>query len=336
MSDNSSRKPMFDLGVFARRGQGTLSNAEVIALVLSGLWLVMAVIFFFLVRDAGPQEPDPVRGLLVVLAVVMPIALIWIAAIAATSARIVKDEAARMQAAMDSMRQTAVAQQQMSGMSIKTSLEKRIDQLMAAQRETDAVLATFTSSRDGSALEGTGSEAPPALRDVQAELGLITDAPTEAPLSVEDFISALNFPKTAEDVAGFRALRRAMKDHRASQLVQAAQDILTLLSQDGIYMDDLTPDRARPEVWRKFAQGERGRAIAGLGGIRDRSGLALTAGRMRQDHIFRDTAHHFLRKFDQVFSQFAEHASDAEIAAVADTRTARCFMLLGRVAGTFD
>lgn len=57
---------------------------------------------------------------------------------------------------------------------------------------------------------------------------------------------------------------------------------------------------------------------------------------MRQDNIFRDTAHHFLRKFDQIFSQFAEHASDAEIAALSDTRTARCFMLLGRVAGTFD
>jgi len=28
--------------------------------------------------------------------------------------------------------------------------------------------------------------------------------------------------------------------------------------------------------------------------------------------------------------------TDAEIAAMADTRTARAFMLLGRVAGTFD
>ncbi len=34
-------------------------------------------------------------------------------------------------------------------------------------------------------------------------------------------------------------------------------------------MDDLRPDRAKPEVWRKFAKGERGRTIAGLGGVRD-------------------------------------------------------------------
>lgn len=338
MSDNSTRRPIVDLGVFARRGNGTLSNAEMIALILSGLWLCAAVIFFFLVGDSGPQQPDPVRGLLVVLAVVMPIALIWIAAMAATSARIVKDESARLQSAMDAMRQASVAQQQMSGMSIKSSLEKKLDELVAAQRETDAVLATFASSRqreDGAPL---AEPAPMPQPDpaIQADLGLVSDAPDARPLSVEDFISALNFPKTTDDVAGFRSLKRAMRDHRASQLVTAAQDILTLLSQDGIYMDDLAPDRARPQVWRMFAEGERGRAIAALGGIRDRSGIALTAARMRQDHIFRDTAHHFLRKFDQIFSQFAEHASDAEIAALAETRTARCFMLLGRVAGTFD
>ena len=119
-------------------------------------------------------------------------------------------------------------------------------------------------------------------------------------------------------------------------MIQAAQDILTLLSQDGIYMDDLRPDRARPEIWRSFAQGARGRSVAALGGVRDRSSLALTAGRMKQDPIFRDTAHHFLRRFDRSFAAFEAEADDADISALADTRTARAFMLLGRVAGTFD
>ena len=52
--------------------------------------------------------------------------------------------------------------------------------------------------------------------------------------------------------------------------------------------------------------------------------------------IFRDAAHHFLRRFDQTISGFAERATDADLAALSDTRTARAFMLLGRVAGTFD
>ena len=101
-------------------------------------------------------------------------------------------------------------------------------------------------------------------------------------------------------------------------------------------MDDLIPDRARPEIWRKFAAGERGGAIAGLGGIRDRSSLALTSARMRQDSIFRDAAHHFLRAFDRTFSGLADTLTDQDIAALAETRTARAFMLLGRVAGIFD
>ena len=57
---------------------------------------------------------------------------------------------------------------------------------------------------------------------------------------------------------------------------------------------------------------------------------------MRQDPIFRDAVHHFLRKFDQTFQAFEKSASDADISAVSETRTARAFMLLGRVSGTFD
>ena len=101
-------------------------------------------------------------------------------------------------------------------------------------------------------------------------------------------------------------------------------------------MDDLEPDHARPEIWRKFAGGERGKPVAALGGIRDRSSLALASGRMRQDTIFRDSVHHFLRTFDQIFSQFEKSATDQNIVELAGTRSARAFMLLGRVTGTFD
>ena len=118
--------------------------------------------------------------------------------------------------------------------------------------------------------------------------------------------------------------------------MQSSQDVLTLLSQDGIYMDDLRPDRSRPEVWRRFARGERGRAVAGLGGVRDRSSLALATGRMREDTVFRDSAHHFLRLFDKMLAGFEPDATDEDLVALAETRTARAFMLLGRVAGTFD
>jgi len=181
---------------------------------------------------------------------------------------------------------------------------------------------------------------PKAAAPAEAEQPrLALGTPAEAlapPVSRDDFIRALNFPETESDRDGFRALRLALKDHRSAGLVRSAQDVLTLLAEDGIYMDDLSPDRARPEIWRRFARGERGRTVASLGGVRDRTSLALTAGRMRQDPVFRDAVHHFLRKFDHGFAGFEPEASDADIVALSETRTARAFMLVGRVSGTFD
>jgi hypothetical protein len=156
------------------------------------------------------------------------------------------------------------------------------------------------------------------------------------PLATADFIRALQFPESPDDKAGFRALRAALDDRNVAKLIRAAQDVLTLLAQEGIFMDDLKPDRARPELWRRFAQGERGRGIAALGGVRDRASLALTAGRMREDAIFKDAAHHFLRSFDRIFQEFEKAASDSELSDLAETRTVRAFMLLGRVTGIFD
>jgi hypothetical protein len=57
---------------------------------------------------------------------------------------------------------------------------------------------------------------------------------------------------------------------------------------------------------------------------------------MREDAVFRDAAHHFMRTFDKVFQEFEKTATDAEVVDLADTRTARAFMLFGRVAGVFD
>jgi hypothetical protein len=57
---------------------------------------------------------------------------------------------------------------------------------------------------------------------------------------------------------------------------------------------------------------------------------------MREDAIFRDAAHHFLRRFDQMLVAFEPQATDEEIAALSETRTARAFMLVGRVTGAFD
>ena len=323
-------------GVYSRPNDGGISNIELIAAALSAVWLLGSAIFFLMLPS--DQQPDTggagLRFLMTMLAIFMPVGMIWVAATAARASRVMREESKRLQAAIDAIRHAYIAQQQGQNLGADATVARKLDAIAAAARKTASTLATFQSRRDASTRL---APLKPAVVDDQPALALGTSAADMTPpLSHEDFIRALNFPETAEDTEGFSALRFALKDRNASQLVQASQDVLTLLSQDGIYMDDLRPDRARPEIWRQFAQGARGRPIAALGGIRDRSSLALTSARMKQDPIFRDAAHHFLRRFDRAFAAFEAEASDADISALTDTRTVRAFMLLGRVAGTFD
>lgn len=323
------------LGLYDKPQQAAITSIELVAIALSVIWLLGSAVFF-MTGSAGAGA-DSLRFLMTMLVIFMPVGMIWVAATAAKSSQVMREESLRLQAAIDAIRQAYIAQNQGNNMGAESSVARKLDEIAAAARKTETTLATFTSSRreDSVPVKPTTPE-PKSTEDQPAlELGTRSEDMTP-PLSSEDFVRALNFPETAEDEEGFAALRRALKDRSAGKLIQAAQDVLTLLSQEGIYMDDLRPDRARPEVWRHFAQGARGKTIAGLGGIRDRSSLALTAGRMKQDPIFRDAAHHFLRRFDQTFAAFESSATDSEISALADTRTARAFMLLGRVAGTFD
>lgn len=312
---------------------------EIVATVVSLLWLIVSVVFFLVLEPAAGNPGVVLHFVIVLMVVFLPVAMIWVAAISARAARVMREESSRLQAAIDAIRQAYITQAQAQTASAEPAVSKKLDEIAAAQRKTETALAMFTSTRRSAPPASPPAAAPPPRATEEGQVALPLGTPAEElapPLSNADFIRALNFPETTDDRDGFAALRRALKDRTTAQLIQASQDVLTLLSQDGIYMDDLRPDMARPEIWRRFAAGERGRQIAALGGVRDRSSLALAAGRMRSDPIFRDAAHHFLRKFDRTFAAFAEGATDAEISELSDTRTARAFMLLGRVAGTFD
>jgi hypothetical protein len=353
-----------ELGAYrARPGAGRASSAELIAAAAAVVWVAASAVFFLFV-DAGSGGGgfDPLRFVMMLMTIFMPVALVWVATSAARSARSMREESQQLQVTIDALRQSYIQLQNSQDQAGKASVAKKLEDVAAAQHKAEATGATFSSSRPaaqpprvqqptqvaaeipatvaqqsaGQTSARTTAQAPDEAWG-QASLALDTPAgPANPPLSVSDFIKSLNFPDTPDDKEGFRVLRVALKNRKISQLIQASQDVLTLLSQDGIYMDDLNPDRARPEIWRRFAKGERGRLVAPLGGIRDRSSLALAASRMRQDTIFRDAVLHFLRKFDHMFSEFEDGASDQEIAELTNTRTARAFMLLGRVTGTFD
>jgi len=345
-ADKRARKPGpagAGLGVYSTPGQSGFSATELIAVALTALWLGLVVIFYVFTDAEATETGTGALDLITkLLAIFLPVAVIWIGAVAARSARVMRAEATRLQAAIDGMRQTYVAQMQSGGNGVAPSVEQKLDQIAAAQKETEAALAQFTASHglQSSSLPAVAlAPAPQPPTNSQGQSALELGTPAEAlddPISIRDFIRALNFPENTDDHEGFAALRYALRDRRSAKLVQASQDILTLLSQDGIYMDDLRQEKVPAVFWRRFAEGVRGESIGRLGGVRDRSSLTLCAGRMRQDPVFRDAVHHFIRQFDESFIEFAKNASDDDIMAFSDTRTARAFMLLGKVAGTFD
>ncbi|MDQ2066306.1 hypothetical protein Q9295_07975 [Xinfangfangia sp. CPCC 101601] len=315
---------------------------EGVATGMSLVWVIAVLSYIF---TSPPGDDVKTLGLVMTLLIVfLPLALIWVAVITLRSVRDLRAEAARLQASVDAMRSSYVqASGQMQPQGVSPEVEKKLEEIAAATRQAESVLATFSSRRDTAlsvpSADRKAAMAPPRPEPEAEEPRLALGTPPEdmrAPLDLGDFVRALNFPESPDDKEGFRALRMALEDRSVAKLIRSAQDVLTLLSQEGIYMDDLKPEMAHPDVWRRFAAGERGRSVATLGGIRDRSSLALTSARMREDTIFRDAAHHFLRTFDRNFTAFEQNASDAELVDLADTRTARAFMLIGRVAGVFD
>ena len=119
-------------------------------------------------------------------------------------------------------------------------------------------------------------------------------------------------------------------------MLQAAEDVLNLLSQEGVFVDDLRWSRSTPGPGAGSSRACAASEVAGLGGIHDPRALEAAQRLMKSDPIFRDTALFFQRRFDAVLADFAAKADDAALAELAGTRSGRAFMLLARLSGTLD
>ncbi len=303
--------------LFPKSAPGRAGTAEKLAASFGLLWLFLGLAaYLYIPGSVGPAG---------IAAPLVLVALLWHQA---RALRLLRSEAAALREALG----TVTAEQRAAlrpppGEASPATTVFGVRSAAATERKPEPPTASpaFASRRDPAAAAPGG----------QGSLALGT-APPPPPLTVGDFILALNFPQDPDDTDGFRALRLALKTPQAAPLIQAAQDVLTLMSQNGLYMDDLVPDHPRPELWRRFAAGERGGALVALGGVRDAEALANCTAALREDPVFRDAVHHFLRHFDLMLVARTEALEDAALVRLAETRTARAFMLLGRAVGMFD
>ncbi|WP_375254015.1 hypothetical protein [Yoonia sp.] len=316
-----------------------LTTGEAVAIAIAVAWFVVIGIFFAMLDTSQMSSvvDDRLRWTLMVIATFAPVGMILLAVWVARFTRIIRAELYSIQNAIDGVRQIQSAQQASPEYPAPTAQQSTVEtrEIAIEEKPAGAPISGFSSRREVSRLIVPLS-GPQAAAD-QPSLALETGV-EEVPPTLEraDYIKALNFPDDERDTAGFDALRRALRDRTARRLVQASQDVLTLLSQDGIYMDDLNSAPADASLWRSFAAGERGKSMDRLGAVRDQAALNLIANRSREDTIFRDAVHHFLRRFDEMLVSFEDQATDTDLLALAKTRTARAFMLLARASGTFD
>ena len=284
----------------------TLSPAVRIGLFVTIGWLLLVAGFWLFGPQGAPRSGLARLGTAV--AVIAPVVLVWMAALAADALSMLRAEADSLRLVVDSLRREAA-----SG--------PRAEALPAPP--VPGLAPAATRMRD----------AAPDAR--QSRLPLDPPAPAPAEVSARDLILGLNFPDGPEDAEGVAALRAALADPDLARAIRAAQDVITLLAGRGIYMDDLRPDLPRPELWRRFAAGMRGGAVAGLAGLCDADIEARLTRDLREDEILRDAVHHFLRQYDRMLGARVAGLDDAQLVALSDSRSGRAFMLLGRVSHSF-
>ncbi len=303
-----------------------------VAVTLTVIWVLLLVAYgagyFGLFGDvAEPRDAALLEVLFFLIVLILPIALVWLMTAMMRRSFQIQDEARRLERQVRDLQAGGRSQSGVSQPRIKDNriegLQERVTELTTHVKTLEAAIQSMRKVQAGEATQSSFTFEGDEEED------------TAAALDWSDLIKALDFPRDEKDSDGFRALRAAKKDENAGQLLRAAEDMLNLLAQEGIYMDDFRPKIAPARDWRIFAQGQRGAPVAAVGAIDDPEALERVEARNQRDQIFRDAALYFLRRFDILLRSLQDSASDGQVQALADTRTGRAFMLLARSAGMF-
>ena len=309
----------------------SLSNRDritTVGMTLTGIWLFLVALFWLLGPAAPAEGPRGVARLVQIMGVVLPVALIWLGVSLARQLAELRAEADDLRARLSHLR--AVARGDEDALAGDPSLAD----VALADAPREAAMDRSPAPQEPAPQEPAPRPRAPLPRP-RADQRHPAPRPEGEAVDPLTLIRALNFPDGPDDHDAIDALRQALQDPAHSRVLRAAQDVVTLMAGRDVYMDDLPPESARADVWRRFAAGERGSAVAALGGIHNPEALEIAAAMLAEDEIFRDTAHHFLRHFDGLLAGTVPQLDDMQIAVLADSRSARAFMLLGRVSGVF-
>ena len=99
-------------------------------------------LFFMLVPAAdAPDEGGALRFMMTILAMFMPVAMIWVAATAARASRVMREESQRLQGAIGAIRQAYLAQSQARGtITAEPSVARKLEEIAETAKKTETAM----------------------------------------------------------------------------------------------------------------------------------------------------------------------------------------------------
>ena len=256
MNEAPQQTPPVDLGIYSRpAGPKGIDPADRVAIAISGVWIFLCIVFLVVVGIGTGGDLGGLRILIVVLAVGLPVALIWIASGAVKGARVMREESERLQASMDAMRQIYVAQAQMSATAFGPNVERKIDEIAKGQKRAESALAQFATRRtsEPSPQRPDTPALPRRYADPEPSLDL-ADVPP-APLCKAD-VELLHPSSTMASVLADDAQRAAQERLKAlkieTKLLDVERSKLETVIVDGMSNADtlVDPDGNALATWK--------------------------------------------------------------------------------------
>ena len=321
----SARDALHRLAAEQQRGRLLLIGAGA-----SALWLALAALFAALAPDDGAEGGS---WLIWTTGLLLPLALIWLAIWSARSLSLLREEAQELRALLEQMQDEAGGQPPAAAPGMARAPTTTAPATTATATTATAQAEPRAARPLAAPPRPAPAAAPTRLPCYERQASLQLDSPAATQLTAPELFFALNFPDGPEDREAIRCLRLALADPGLARLIRAAQDVVTLLAGQGVYMDELRIPETDADLWGRFAQGARGDAVAGLAVIEDENALETAGHMLRSDEVFRDVAHHFLRHFDRLLNRRAQEDEPQVLAVLAETRSGRAFTLLAQVTG---
>ena len=110
---------------------------------------------------------------------------------------------------------------------------------------------------------------------------------------------------------------------------------MTLLSQNGVYLDDHDFSPLDSKIWINFIRDENNSKNKSLICSGHEKLIEILEKTEIEDIIFKDAMLTFLRRFDQFLRHRSKNASDENLFHLSFTRSGKAFILIGKLYKVF-